>query len=83
MAVDRDYIRALLREMQFKPINGAIEIWSKTYKQHDNYVISIDFSKSKDNIEYKNSAVAKGITVANKFTTNFAKDENFSLRMCK
>lgn len=82
MAVNKDYIRALLREMKFRPINGSIEIWSKTYKQHDNYVISVDFSKSKDNIEYKNTSVIKGIIVANKGTTNFSKDENFVVLEC-
>ena len=69
-----DY-KELIKAIGFSPKNGTTDIYYKEYKNHNNYIINIDFSKEK--IDY-----GKLIKFDSATTQNFSKDENFVVLEC-
>lgn len=67
--------KELIKTIGFSPKNGTTNIYYKEYKNHNNYIINIDFSKEK--IDY-----GKLIKFDSATTQNFSKDENFVVLEC-
>jgi len=67
--------KELIKAIGFSPKNETTDIYYKEYKNHNNYIINIDFSKEK--IDY-----GKLIKFDSKTTQNFSKDENFVVLEC-
>lgn len=67
--------KELIKAIGFSPKNGTTDIYYKQYKNHNNYIINIDFSKEK--IDY-----GKLIKFDSATTQNFSKDENFVVLEC-
>lgn len=82
MAVKKEHIRKLLKMLNYSLKNGRGEIWTKTYTEYDDYTIRLDFDNEK--IEYADNSKSedKRITVSNKTTSNFEKEENFVVLEC-
>ncbi|MBR3654371.1 MAG: restriction endonuclease subunit S [Elusimicrobia bacterium] len=67
--------KELIKAIGFSPKNGTTDIYYKQYKNHNSYIINIDFSKEK--IDYGTL-----ITFDTKTTQNFSKNENFVVLEC-
>lgn len=80
MAVEITYIRNLIKHLGFYLLNGTGEIWEKTYTNHDNYIIQIDFDK--ETINYVIDDEDKCVIVSNRTTCNFSQKENFVVLEC-
>ena len=82
MAVKKDHIRKLLKLLNYSLKNGAGEVWTKSYTNHNGYLVRLNFEEGK--IEYEDDSVAadKRIIVSNKTTSNFDKEENFVVLEC-
>lgn len=80
MAKSNEYIKTLIKNLGFILENGSNEIWSKKYRQHDDYIIKLDFDSEK--IEYECEDKESSITVMNKTTSNFSQAENFVVLEC-
>lgn len=81
MGVKKEYIRKLLGMLRFQMKNGNGEMWLKSYKEHNDYVIKVDFDNAQIIYEDENSK-GRSITVSNKATSNFQKEENFVVLEC-
>lgn len=68
-------IKKYIAELGFVPKDGTNGIYHKTYANHSNYVISIDFNA--EHIGYGDK-----ITAESKTTQNFAQPENFVVLEC-
>lgn len=80
MALTKNYIRKLLRAMDFSVSNGIREIWEKKYPQHNDYFIQVNFDD--EEIIYLTGKPEECIVISNKTTSNFSKDENFVVLEC-
>ena len=67
-------IKKLLLTLGFKPKNDAVDVYAKTYQQHNGYVIEVDFSKK--SIDYGKLAADC------KTTQNFSQNENWVVLEC-
>jgi len=67
-------IKKLLSALGFKPKDNQVDVFSKTYRQHDNYTINIDFAKGA--INYAE------LCADCKTTQNFSQDENWVVLEC-
>lgn len=78
MSVTKDYIRKLLRTMGFKLEDGYSENWIKTYPEHNEYSVRVDFEN--ETICYDDQD--HSIKVHSKTTSNFSQSENFVVLEC-
>jgi len=69
-----DY-KNLLKAIGFSPKENAVDVFSKRYRQADNYCIEVDFEKQTINYGDK-------IQSENKTTQNFSQPENFVVLEC-
>lgn len=76
----KEYLRKLIKILGFNMLNGTEEVWEKSYKNHDNYIIRIDFNKGL--IIYETDEKEKNIIVSNKTTSNLSQSENFVVLEC-
>ena len=67
--------KELLLKIGFIPKDGAVGIYCKEYKQHNNYCINIDFTNEKINY-------GELITSGSKTTQNFSQEENWVVLEC-
>lgn len=67
-------IKKLLLTLGFKPKNNTVDVYAKTYPQHNGYSIEVDFSKK--SINYGE------IAADCKTTQNFSQDENWVVLEC-
>ena len=65
----------LVKELGFLPKDGAVGVYSKKYKQHNDYCIDIDFTNEKI---YYGDIIASDY----KTTQNFSQDENWVVLEC-
>lgn len=70
-----DLIIKLLKALGFKLKDGATHVYLKKYKDHENYLIEIDFDKEFINYGTK-------IKCGDKTTSNFKANENFVVLEC-
>jgi len=68
-------IQKLLKVMGFVLENGTAATWIKSFKNHGNYSIRVNFVDK--NINY-----GSNITIGDKTTSNFKSDENFVVLEC-
>ncbi|MBV4431579.1 N-6 DNA methylase [Clostridium tyrobutyricum] len=80
MTISKNYIENLLKAMDFKLQNGSKNIWQKSYSNHDDYIIKVDFDIKE--INYETDEKSKCVLVSNKTVTNFSKPENFVVLEC-
>lgn len=68
-------IKKYITALGFIPKNGTSDVYHKVYSNHNNYVITVDFSKGA--IEYGDKIIAESKT-----TQNFSQSENFVVLEC-
>ncbi|MDD4855052.1 MAG: N-6 DNA methylase [Sulfuricurvum sp.] len=71
----KDYLKKLIINLGFKPEEAKEEIYIKSYKKHNGYILRVDFNE--EAIEY-----GEKITVGDKTTSNFSSSENFVVLEC-
>ena len=74
--------KELIFAMGFLPEDGSNDIYYKKYKNHDNYIIRVNFNTEK--IEYRSNEVKEeqGIKWGDLTTSNFENSENFVVLEC-
>ena len=75
MAISKDEIKELIKQLDFKPVEGSHELYFKQYSNQNNFTIKINFGKEK--IEYGN-LIQKG----DETTSHFENSENFVVLEC-
>ena len=77
MKLTKKDAKELIFAMGFLPEDGSNDIYYKKYKNHDNYIIKVNFNTEK--IEYRSNEVKEeqGIKWGDLTTSNFEKPENF------
>lgn len=91
--INKDEFRKLIKCIDFKLENGSGEVYSKTYVEHDNYKIYVDFDNEK--IDYESGKTAKQsiemrgknldgtpVKATRKTTSNFHQSENMIVLEC-
>ena len=78
MAVNKEYVRNLIKQIGFSLLNGSEEIWQKKYSVE--YGITINFDQ--ELIDYENNNSSPKICVSSKTTSNFSQQENFVVLEC-
>ena len=68
-------VRPIIKSLGFHPEDGSPSAWMKSYANHNNYKIKIDFSAQQ--IDYGNDITLGDIT-----TWNFKAEENFVVLEC-
>jgi len=67
--------KALLKAIRFTLQDGKVNVWTKKFQQHSNYIISVDFENKK--IDFGNLIKLEGKT-----TSNFSQAENWVVLEC-
>ncbi|GHU64010.1 restriction endonuclease [Clostridia bacterium] len=80
--MNTDDMKQLIGTLGFSPLNGASNVYMKSYSAHNGYAIKVDFNENK--IEYCDlSAIADArIRLGDTSTSNFSKPENFVVLEC-
>jgi len=82
MAIIAENIKKLVVALGFIPVDGESDVFDKKYPQHNGYALRVDFANK--TIEYADTTFedVTRITVGNKSTSNFTKQENFVVLEC-
>jgi len=80
MAVDKKYIRKLIKNMGFAIKDGSSDISEKKYPNHNDYSIHLDFKN--DKIIYETDEKSKCVQVLSATTSNFFDAENLVVLEC-
>lgn len=82
MKLTKKDAKELIFAMGFLPEDGSNDIYYKKYKNHDNYIIKVNFNTEK--IEYRSNEVKEeqGIKWGDLTTSNFENSENFVVLEC-
>lgn len=75
MKLNKTDIKGLLTLLGFKPQDGDKDIYYKTYKKHNDYILKISFEE--ESIEYGTK-----IKLGDQTTSNFENSENFVVLEC-
>ena len=67
--------KALLKATGFTLQDGKVNVWTKKFQQHSNYIISVDFENKK--IDFGSLIKLEGKT-----TSNFSQSENWVVFEC-
>lgn len=73
--MSHENIKKLILAIGFLPEEGKENTYTKQYKNHSNYTISLDFNS--ENINY-----GEKITIGDRTTSNFSSSENFVVLEC-